>query len=130
MAASLTMKLPQLLVPSAFIVAASLVFAADDNPIKKAMACAHKAPQGEKKLCEKIVGGTASEAEVKAALDAYKAMLDCKPPKGEQAAFKDKTAKLIAATEAVLAKKEGASAGYKAAVDCKACHSEHKPDKK
>ena len=65
---------------------------------------------------------------MKAALDAYKAMLDCKPPRGEQAAFKEKTAKLIAATEEVLAKKEGASANYRAAVNCKACHSEHKPE--
>ena len=124
------MKLPKLIVPSALIIAASLVFAADDNPIKKAMACAHKAPQGEKKLCEKIVGGTATEAEVKTALDAYKAMADCKPPRGEQAAFKEKVAKLIGATEDVLAKKSGASDAYKAAVNCKACHTDHKPEDK
>jgi len=124
------MKLPRLLIPSALIVAASLVFAADDNPVKKAMQYAHKAPKGEQKIGEKIVEGTATEAEVKATLEAYKAMLDCKPARGEQAAFKEKVAKLIGATEEVLAKKDGAAANYKAAVDCKACHSEHKPQAK
>ncbi len=122
------MKLTKLIIPSALIVAASFVFAAEENPIKKAMQIAHKAPQGEKKLCEKIAGGTASEAEVKTTLDAYKAIGDTKPPRGDEAAFKQKVAKLIGATEDVLAKKEGAAAGYKTAVDCKACHSEHKPE--
>lgn len=106
-----------------------VAFAADEsNPIKDAMKFAHKAPKGEKKLNEKIVEGTASEADVTKALDMYKAMLDTKPPKGEQAAFKEKVAKLIAATEGVMAKKEGAAAGYKEAVNCKACHGDHKGD--
>ncbi|MGB8169780.1 MAG: hypothetical protein WCF18_19925, partial [Chthoniobacteraceae bacterium] len=100
----------------------------EDNAIKQAMKFAHKAPKGEKKLCEKIVEGTADEADVKKALDMYKAMVDVKPPKGEQADYKAKTAKLIAATEEVVAKKEGASAHYKEAANCKACHSEHKGD--
>jgi hypothetical protein len=111
--------------------AASLAIAADDdNPIKKAMQCAHKAPKGEKKLCEKIVEGTATDAEVQTVLKVYKAMADTKPPRGEQAAFKEKVAKLIGATEDVVAKKEGAAAGYKAAVNCKECHSEFKPEDK
>ena len=124
------MTLPKLLIPVT-VVLTSLAFAAsDDNPIKKAMACAHKAPQGEKKLCEKIVGGTATDAEVNAALAAYKAAADCKPPKGDAAAFKDKWAKLIAATEDVAAKKPGAADAYKAAANCKACHTDFKPSDK
>jgi hypothetical protein len=125
------MRLQKLLYPAAALLTASLVIAAsDDNPIKKAMQVAHKAPEGEKKICEKIVAGTATEAEVKTALDAYKAMADTKPPRGEQAAFKDKVAKLIGATEDVLAKKDGAAASYKATVNCKECHSEFKPEAK
>jgi hypothetical protein len=110
------------------VLATSLVFAAEDNAIKDAMKFAHKAPKGEKKLNEKIIEGTAAEADVKKALDLYKAMADVKPPKGEQADFKAKTAKLIAATEEVVAKKPDAAAHYKEAVNCKACHSEHKGD--
>lgn len=108
----------------------SFAFAAEDNPIKKAMQTAHKAPQGEKKICEKIVVGTATDDEIKSALDAYKAMGDFKPPRGDEAAFKAKVAKLVAATEEVAAKKPDAVAHYKEAVNCKACHSEHKPEDK
>ncbi len=107
----------------------SAAFAAeDDERIKDAMKFAHKAPKGEKKLSEKIVEGTASDADVQKTLDLYRAMLDSKPPKGEPAAFKEKVAKLVAATEGVVAKKAGAAAGYKEAVNCKACHGDHKED--
>lgn len=109
----------------------TIVFAADDdNPIKKAMQLVHKAPKGEKKISEKIVAGTATDDEVKATLDAYKAIGDTKPPKGDAAGFKDKMVKLIAATEDVAAHKAGAPEAYKEASNCKACHSEHKEDKK
>jgi cytochrome c556 len=119
------MKLRPILTVIAIFAAATFVFAADDdNPIKKAMVFAHKAPKGEKKLNEKIVEGTADEADIKKALDLYKAMADTKPPKGEPAAFKEKTNKLVAATEEVLAKKPEGVEHYKAAVDCKACHSD------
>lgn len=109
------------------VLATSLAFAEDDNAIKQAMKFAHKAPKGEKKLNEKIAEGTAEEGDIKKALDLYKAMVDVKPPKGEQAEFKAKTLKLITATEELIAKKPDAAAHYKLAVDCKGCHSEHKP---
>ena len=105
-------------------------FAAEDNPMKKAMSYAHKAPEGQKKIGEKICEGTATDEEASKTLSLYKAMLDCTPPRGEKAAYKEKMEKLIAATEAVVAKKDGAAAQYKEAVNCKACHSEHKPQKK
>lgn len=105
-------------------------FADEDNPMKKAMSYAHKAPEGQKKIGEKIVEGTATDEEASKTLSLYKAMLDCTPPRGEKAAYKEKMEKLIAATEAVVAKKAGAAAQYKEAVNCKACHSEHKPQKK
>lgn len=109
------------------LLAASLAFAAEEsNPIKEAMVFAHKAPKGEKKLNEKIVDGTAAEADIEKTLRLYQAMVDTKPPKGDPAEFKAKVAKLIAATEEVVAKKPGAVAHYKEAVNCKACHSEHK----
>ena len=108
------------------VLAASLALAEETNAIKEAMKYAHKAPQGEKKINEKIVEGTATDMEVAKTLTLYKAIGDTKPPKGDPAAFKDKMAKLIAATEEVVAKKPDAAAHYKEAVNCKACHSEHK----
>lgn len=125
------MKLTTVLTTSLLALSASLTLAAgDDNPIKKSMDYTHKAPKGEKKISEKIVDGTASDEEVKRTLELYKAMVDCKPPKGDQAAFKEKVVKLISATEDVIAKKPDAAAGYKTAANCKACHSDHKEDKK
>jgi len=47
---------------------------------------------------------------------------------GEAADFKAKTLNLIAATEEVVAKNPAGVAHYKDAVNCMACHSEHKPD--
>jgi hypothetical protein len=106
---------------------ASLAFAAEEtNPIKQAMDFAHKAPKGEPKVSDKIIDGSAPEADVKKTLDLYKAMIDTKPPKGDQAAYKAKVEKLVAATEEVIEKKPEAAAHYKEAVNCKACHSEHK----
>lgn len=124
------MKLTPFLIPVT-IAFTSLAFAAgDDSPIKLAMQVAHKAPQGEKKMCEKIVAGAASDDEIAKTLTAYKAAAETKPPKGDAAAFKEKWAKLVSATEDVAAKKPGAADAYKAAVNCKACHSDFKPDNK
>ena len=110
---------------AATLVLVSIAFAADsDNATKQAMNFAHKAPRGEKKLNEKIVEGTAAEADIKKALELYKLMADTKPPKGDAVAFKEKTNKLITATEEVLAKNPDGIAHYKSAVDCKACHSD------
>jgi hypothetical protein len=94
------------------------------QPIADAMKYAHKAPKGEKKVSDRIIEGTASDEELKKTLDLYKAMANTEPPKGDPAAFKEKVAKLIGATEDVIAKKEGATAHYKEAVDCKACHKD------
>ena len=106
--------------------AASIAFAEDTNPIKEAMKYAHKAPKGEKKINEKIAEGTATDDEVKKTLELYKAVGDAKPPKGDAAAFKEKWARLLTATEEVAAKKPEGVAHYKEAVNCKACHSDHK----
>jgi len=119
------MKLRLFFSTTALLAAVTLAIGAEgENPIKQAMVFAHKAPRGEKKLNEKIAEGTASEADVKKALELYKAMADAKPPKGEAAAFKVKTNKLIAATEEVIAKKPDGVEHYKTAVDCRSCHND------
>jgi len=108
---------------------ASLALAADEpNPIKDSMKYSHKAPKGEKKINEKIIEGAATDAEIAKTLELYKAIGDTKPPKGDAADFKAKVAKLVAATEEVVAKKPDAAMHYKEAVNCKACHGEHKAD--
>jgi hypothetical protein len=121
------MKFPARAILTFGVLFTSIALAAEENnPIKDAMKFAHKAPKGEKKLSEKILDGTAPEADVQKTLDLYKAMLDTKPPKGDQADYKAKVEKLIAATQEVVDKKPDGVAHYKEAVNCKACHSEHK----
>lgn len=106
----------------------ALALDAKYEPIANAMKFAHKAPKGEKKVCEKIVDGSVSEDDLKKTLDLYKGMAETEPPKGSAADFKTKVAKLIAATQEVVDKKPDATVHYKEAVNCKACHSEHKAD--
>jgi len=97
------------------------------QPIADSMKYTFKAPKGEKKVSEKIAEGTATEDEIKKSLELFKGMANTEPPKGDAAAFKEKVAKLISATEDVLAKKEGAGAKFKEAADCKSCHKEFRP---
>jgi hypothetical protein len=109
-----------------FVAITLTAFALDAKyqPIADAMKFAHKAPKGVPKVSDKIIDGTVSEADLKKTLELYKAMANTEPPKGDPAAFKEKVAKLISATEDVVAKKDGAAAAYKTAVNCKDCHSD------
>ena len=122
------MKFLPVLTVAAALALKSFAADAEFKPIEDAMKFAHKAPKGTPKVSDKIIDGTVSDEDLKKTLELYKAMADTKPPKGEAAAFKEKVVKLIAATENVVAKKDGAGAGYKEAVNCKACHSDHKAD--
>lgn len=106
----------------------TLAIANEFEPIEKAMKYAHKAPKGEKKVSDRIIDGTASDDEITKTLELYKSIVDLKPPKGEQADFHAKVIKVVAALEDVKAKKDGAPGTFKNAVNCKACHSKHKPD--
>lgn len=103
--------------------------AADDKDvIKDAMKKYHKAPEGTEPTCKKAVDGKASADEIKKLVESYKAMAKVKPPKGDDASWKEKMTKLVAAAEGLSKGGPEASAKYKEAVNCKACHSAHKPD--
>lgn len=100
----------------------------DNDPIKVAMKTYHKAPKGVDPVCKKAVDGQATPAQIKELVAAYKSMAAAKPPKGDQASWKEKTSKLVAAAMALEKGSPGAAEQYKEAVNCKACHSVHKPD--
>jgi hypothetical protein len=107
---------------------AYLALAAEENRIKNAMQKAHKAPKTEEKLSDKIIAGTATPEEKQIAFALYKGMAEAEAPKGDDAAFKVKVGKLITATSHVIEGREGAIEAYKTAVNCKACHDDHRPD--
>ena len=101
---------------------------ADKSPIKEVMKQCHKAPEGTDPLCKKASDGAASPEEIKKLVSGYKILAKAKPPKGDDASWKEKTSKLLAVTQALQKGAPDAVAQYKAAVNCKACHSVHKPE--
>lgn len=108
--------------------AATLAVGAADKPkltIKEVMKEFHK---GDSPLCKKVASGQATKEELKKIVAAYVDMCSQKAPKGEEKSWKELAEKLCVAAKAVEDGKPGAVEAYKAAVNCKACHSAHKPD--
>ena len=91
--------------------------------IKQVMKAAHTKMTG---LKDKVVGGTATAEEKKSLLECYEALAANKPPKGDEADWKTKTAALVAAAKDAVDGKDGAADKLKAASNCMACHSAHK----
>jgi hypothetical protein len=100
----------------------------DEEIIKDVMKKYHKAPKGVDTIGKKASDGHATPQELKDLVAAYKAIAAVKPPKGDEASWKEKTTKLVAAAEALQKGEADGAARYKEAVNCKACHSQHKPD--
>lgn len=116
------------LISSATVVAFSLAAAsAEDDVITTSMKKFHKAPEGAEAICKKAGDGNATESDLASLLASYQAIAVVKPPKGDDASWKEKTTALITAVKALQAGKETATAEFKAAVNCKGCHSIHKP---
>ena len=97
----------------------SLLSAADDTKakytIKEVMGFLKK-----DKLAEKFEKDTATKEEKQKLLEGYESMLKSKPPKGDEAEWKKKCEALVKAV------KDGDKDGLKKAMDCKACHDDHK----
>lgn len=101
---------------------------ADDEAMEKFMKDYHKAPKGTDPICKKAVDGKASDTDLAGLLAGYQAMCGAKPPKGEVGPWQEKCKALIAAVKGLQAKDAAANEAFKKAVNCKACHSAHKPD--
>jgi len=99
---------------------------ANDKVIKEVMKACNSAPKGTDPLCKKAVDGKASTEEIAKLVAEYKKLTTTTPPKGDLDDWKDKTAKLYDATKKLQADPT-AVADFKQALDCKACHSLHKP---
>ena len=84
--------------------------------------------KGADSVAGRIRSGTASEADLQLMVDLTRQLTRNKPPKGELASWTAKTSALHAAAKDLAAHKVGALDGWKEAVNCKACHSVHKPD--
>ena len=92
---------------------------------KEVMKQAHK---GDVSLYKKVEKGTSTAADHAKLLELYKALAANKPPKGDQKSWDEKTGALVKAAEALQKGDANAKAQLKAAANCKACHTAHKPD--
>lgn len=109
------------------LVAALAAGAADKAKlsIKDVMKEFHK---GDDALCKKVGAGKATKDELKKIVEGYAALADAKPPKGDEKEWKERATKLLDAAKGIEAGKADALAKYKDAVNCKSCHTAHKPD--
>ena len=106
------------------------LLAADAKPkysIKDVMKTLHK---GDENLGKKVARGQGTAEDFAKLLDYYSAMPVNKPPKGDQSSWNSKTAALVKAANSLKAGDPGAVEAYKAATNCKACHTAHRPEKK
>ena len=80
-----------------------------------------------KKACK----GTATPAELKAMVEAFKVMAEDVPKQGSLESWKRRAGELSAAAEAVEKAPTDAKARERLehAVECRGCHNEHKPKK-
>ena len=101
--------------------------AEEKNVIKDGMKAYHKAPRGVDPVCKKAQDGKATPEELTKLVDYYTSITKAKPPQGDEASWKAKTGKLLAAAQSLQKGEAGAAAKYKEAVNCKACHNVHKP---
>lgn len=99
-----------------------------DDAIEDAMKKYHKAPDGTDPVCKKVSNGEATPEQLAELLKAYEAMAAAKPPKGNQASWDEKNQALISAVKKIQAGDATGVSAYKKAVNCKACHTLHKPD--
>ena len=88
------------------------------------------ANEGKNSLYERVISGKGTPEEARKLSDLYQALPGLKPPKGDAKSWKEKATVLAAAAKEVVDKKPGALEKLKAAANCKACHSVHKPDGK
>jgi hypothetical protein len=97
------------------------------HTIKEVMKEVHK---GDDNIGKRVTKGAASKEDITKMVDYYEALPSNEPPRGDKASWAAKTSKLLAAAKAVKSGTPGALDQYKEAANCKACHTEHKPEQK
>jgi hypothetical protein len=101
---------------------------AQDKPqftVKEVMQALHK---GDDALSKKVSKGEGTPADFNKLVLYYTALPLNTAPKGDATSWKEKSTALLVAAQALETGKPGALDQYKAAVNCNACHSVHKPD--
>lgn len=93
--------------------------------VKEVMQTIHK---GQDNIGKRAVQGVASKDDLAKMAEYYESLPLNEPPRGPMGSWKEKTGKLLTASQALRTGKPGAADLYKNAANCKACHNEHKPE--
>ena len=111
----------------ALVCSAALVFSAraEDTPKYKIKDVMQKCMKGG--LCKKVAEGKGSAEEKKELLDMFTALAAHKPPKGDDASWKEYTGALLAAAKEAHEGKGGAGDKLMKAAKCMDCHKAHRP---
>lgn len=92
--------------------------------IKEVMNKAHV--PGAKSLMRKVAAGKAGSEEKKLLVELYTVLSQNKPPKGDMAAWKKRTAEMVKTAKAAAKGDEKAADSLTIVVDCMACHDQHR----
>ena len=84
--------------------------------------------KGDTSDVKKGIKGELNKEQTAALLAAVKTLGAAKPPKGEDASWKEKTGLLVTALEKLDKGEANAGAELKIAADCKGCHKAHRED--
>ena len=113
---------------SASLLAGVVSVRAEDKPkysVKEVMKALH---EGDDAIAKKVTKGEGTHEDFAKLVEYYKSLPLNEAPKGDATSWKEKTTALLKAAQALHEGKAGALEQYKTAVNCKACHSVHKPD--
>lgn len=105
-----------------------LLRAAEAKPkytTKEVMKALHK---GQDNIAKHVSQGAGTKEEINKLVEYYASLPLNEPPKGDKSSWSTKSTALLKAAQDLQAGKPNALAGFKQAVNCKACHSAHKPD--
>jgi len=111
------------------MLASVTIFQAADEPKYKIKDVMKKCMAGKDALCKKVASGKADADEKKTLVEYFTELSKNKPPKGEEASWKEKTKALVDAATECAKGTEGAEKKLGAAANCMACHSAHRPPK-
>ena len=105
-----------------------LLRAAEAKPkytIKEVMKALHK---GKENVSKRVLQGQGTKDDLAKLVEYYASLPLCTPEKGDKASWTAKTSLLLKSAQSLKAGDPASLAAYKQAVNCKACHSLHKPD--
>ena len=92
---------------------------------KEVMKTLHK---GQDNIAKHVSQGSGTKEEFDKLVEYYASLPLNEPPKGDKESWTAKSTALFKAAQDLKAGKPNALAGFKQAVNCKACHSVHRPD--